>query len=42
MEIIGLIIGFLSSIIIVIGEKLLQLFGFCIEEKPFEFDETDY
>lgn len=42
MEIIGLMVGFLSTIVIVIGEKILHRFGFCLNEPEDEFDDMDY
>jgi len=41
MEITGLLIGFISSIVIVIGDKILQKCGFCFDEKD-DFDSLDY
>ena len=41
MEIVGLFIGFCSTIVIVIGDKILQRFGYCLEE-PDDFDDMDY
>ncbi len=32
LEIIGLMINFIATIVIVTGDKLLRSFGFCIEE----------
>jgi|JI10StandDraft_1071094.scaffolds.fasta_scaffold743097_1 hypothetical protein len=41
MELVGLFIGFFATIVIVIGDKILQSFGFCIDEAD-PFDPEDY
>lgn len=42
MELIGLVIGFIATIVIVAGDKVFNKFGLCLEEPAPPFDAEDY
>ena len=41
LELMGLVIGFIATIVIVIGDKIFQSFGMCVDEVD-PFDAEDY
>lgn len=41
MELIGLAVNFIATVVIVMGDKMMKHFGFCLDEED-PFDAEDY